>query len=182
MQCMCSSAWDTFGCISNIVTKFCKADPGEIQPTASAFKLYKSNVACSRHQILTDPQIIMLVLQELTALQEDVGSRMDNRAVLQRLDILQGSFEAAVKEAPSRSSAERTSPSRDPQLAASMQSLGQSVATLLDQAGLIWGGVCVCVGGGGGGGGGGQGGVNAYACACGTHTWLAVLLDSQLEP
>ena len=81
---------------------------------------------------------ITLVLQELTALQEDVGSRMDNRAVLQRLDILQGSFEAAVKEAPRGSSTERSSPSpRDPQLAASMQSLGQSVANLLDQVGLV---------------------------------------------
>ncbi len=40
-----TSAWDTFGLIADVVTKFCKADPGEIQPTA--FRSRKSNFASS---------------------------------------------------------------------------------------------------------------------------------------
>ncbi|KAK9847794.1 hypothetical protein WJX84_006308 [Apatococcus fuscideae] len=73
-------------------------------------------------------------LQELTAFQADVGGRMDNRAVLQRLDILQGSFEAAVKPSAQRGNGQRgISPAADPQLMTTVEGLKQSVASLLDQ-------------------------------------------------
>ena len=62
---------------------------------------------------------------------------MDNRAVLQRLDILQGSFEAAVKPSAQRGNGQRgISPAADPQLMTTVEGLKQSVASLLDQAGV----------------------------------------------
>lgn len=73
--------------------------------------------------------------QELTAFQADVGGRMDNRAVLQRLDILQSSFESAVKQvAPGPSGARpSSSPASDPALLTNIQMLEQSVSSLHDQ-------------------------------------------------
>lgn len=74
-------------------------------------------------------------VQELAAFQADVGGRMDNRAVLQRLDILQSSFESAVKQAaPGPSSSRPGSTSApDPNLLATVQTLEQSLTSLLDQ-------------------------------------------------
>ncbi|KAK9830671.1 hypothetical protein WJX74_001810 [Apatococcus lobatus] len=76
-------------------------------------------------------------LQELTAFQADVGGRMDNRAVLQRLDILQSSFESAVEQVaaaqPAGSRQGSSSPASDPAFQATVQTLEQSVTSLLDQ-------------------------------------------------
>lgn len=77
-------------------------------------------------------------VQELTAFQADVGGRMDNRAVLQRLDILQSSFESAVKRVASGPGSSRSGSSSapDPKLLATVQTLEQSLTSLLDQVRL----------------------------------------------